>query len=361
MKIKYLLIEAMLVPSLVVLFSCSDNDDPTPVVDEPQPNEITFSTDGAQVQIGGADVLVPIIDGAGEYTAYSLNPEIAEVYKGNDENYYITGVKNGRTEIMVADAANQFKRFPVSVYTTPAVELSANAVRIVTVLGKRSENGEVLISFGNGDYSVESDNEDVTVELVNAADSRTDTESSLSLAISALGRNNPYTATITVTDVSGFYSTLSVNVESDKVPFSQDELDTLDDLAVSDAFIDCYPEQRQNKAEYWFFSTDPSYDTGEWFDSDANGVHTFGWWWAFSELSECGHLVKYPAGTNVGEEVAGTYIWSYTTEAESGYLKQTLTGRLKVLRNDDNRTVVIWWNIDEVHEYLEKGYIVKVN
>lgn len=350
MKIKYIFIAAAILPFMGSMVSCSDNDDPVVIVEEEAP-KISFSAESAKVQVGGDDVLVPITDGGGQYSAYSLNPEIAKVYRGSDGNYYITGVKNGMTDVFVTDAANQFSLFPVTVYTNPSIELSAAATSIIPVLGKWDESRDVSISSGNGDYVVESDNENVTVEIVYNGDA-TDVPV---LAVSALGRLNPYTATITVTDASGFTNTLEVAVDAIKIPFTQEDFDALCGKSENDAYIDCSDTPNWHIALEWEWANSQE---EFWINEDADGFHTFGFWMTFSEQAFSGHKVTYPAGTKTGQEVPGDYIWRYT--AEDTYSVYTLPGIVKVLRDNDQGTVVVWWNINEEKEYLEKGYIVRV-
>ena len=101
---------------------------------------------------------LPIATGGGEYNAYTINPEIAEVVKGEDGNLYIEGYKNGSTSLIVSDAANNYKRIEVVVYTTDELKLSHTELDFVTPLGVSSSTSDCKVALGNGGYSVESDN-----------------------------------------------------------------------------------------------------------------------------------------------------------------------------------------------------------
>lgn len=350
MKIKYIFIASVLLPVTQAMVSCV-YDDPVEIVEEEEPTEILFGAESAKVQVGGDDVIVPIINGEGQYTVYSLNPEIAEVYRGNDGNYYITGVKNGITDLLVADASDRFCLFPVTVYTNPSIELSATTLSMTPVLGKRDESIEVSISSGNGDYVVETDNDNITAKILYAGEA---TDNPI-LEVSALGRLNRYTSTITVTDASGFTNRLEVDVDAIKTPFSQEDFDKLCSKNENDAFIDC------SATPDWHLSLEWEWTNRQeefWINEEAEGIHTFGFWVSYSEQAVSGHKVTYPAGTATGQEVPGNYIWRYTTE--DTYSVYTLPGTVKILRDDAKGTVVVWWNVNEEKEYLEKGYIVKV-
>lgn len=352
MTFKYILMAAAISPVFGAFISCSDNDEPEAIV-EIKPNEIEISSDWLKVKIDGEDVLVPITEGAGEYTVYSLNPGIVEVYKGTDGNYYVKGVTIGETEVVAADAANQFKRVRVSSYVNPTVEFNIPSVSINPDLGHSIVSEDVKITLGNGKYRVESDNENVRVSI---EEGETGKENSASMKIAAQGLLDPYTATITITDNCGFSSSFQVNVSSNVVAFTNDDLNELAASTETAAYIDFHGEPDWHLNYYWRYNTDS--EMSEWVNTDNDGTTTFGWWMTYGgDDSYGGHKITYPTSTQVGKEIAGNYLWQYSWW--EWYSKHTIPGTVKVLRDDETAKIVVWWNVDLEHAYLEKGYIIK--
>lgn len=334
--------------SLAGFTSCSDDDSPAPVDPTPTVNEITFSTDLLRVKIGSENaVAVPVVNGGGDYSAYSLSPELAEVFKGNDGQYYVEGFKNGVADIVVTDAANQFKRLPVSVYTTDVLQLSHSSLNFTTPLGKSATNDECSVTLGNGEYTIESDNSKVTPSI----DSETG-----EITLVAVSGANDYTATVTVHDCSGLSADISVNVSATFIGYTDADLNNIKSMTSTNAYIDYFKTPDWTRCYYWSYNTYPSY--GAWQNTDVNGQHQFGWWMTMGTTDYGGHMIYYPIGTKVGEEVQGSYKWQYSTS--QWYDTYLIPGTVKVLQDDDTKTVVVWWDVDMENECINRGYIIKM-
>lgn len=340
MKLKYYFLSLVLATSCgFALTSCNDDDDP--VVEAP---ELTFDTDAMRVKIGEENKApLPIATGGGQYNAFSLDESIAKATLGEDGNVYVEGLKNGNTYVMVSDAAGNYKRYPVSVYTTEEMTLSHENYSFVTPMGISSSSSECAVVLGNGDYSVESDNEKVAVSI--------DSETGV-ITMTATSAKDEFTAVVTVTDCSNLTASMNVTVTPTFDAFTAADIEALKAKTKNDYYI------KSNK-----FSQTLNYDLsyyGEnyhtWKDADnGDGTHTFGLWeGGWSDYG--GHYIIYPSGTAVDQEVAGTYEFKYNY----GQTKWELDGTVKIIQDDANAKIVIWWDVDMENEAISRGWIVKV-
>lgn len=154
MKIRYYFMSiAMLAAALTGFTSCSDDDD---VV---APSELQLPEETIRVRIGD-EYRVPVatipLAGAGDYSAYSLSPEICGVETDEDGTMYVAGYRNGTGSIVLADAAGNYKRIAVAVYTTDVMQLNYPNLKLTTQLGQLNRVNAVAVAAGNGGYSVES-------------------------------------------------------------------------------------------------------------------------------------------------------------------------------------------------------------
>ena len=334
MKFKYHILSVALAALLPTTFaSCSDDnedDAPVPVVDT---EELTFSTDLQKVKIGAENkVLLPIEKGAGNYQAFSLNPEIADVTVGDDGNYYIEGFQNGFAYVVVSDAANAYKRLAVSVYTTDQLQLSHDAYSFVTVLGKSATSKECAVVLGNGGYSIDSDNAKVKATI--------DRETG-EITLTATSGKDEYAAVVTVSDISGLSATINVSVKATLDPYTQSEIDQL--MASEKNLID-YNGTHSSYFEY--------YQPQTMVNRTENGITTTGWE-RVSPYYTYKHVLTYPEGTAVGVEVDGSLI-------KQQYSTETYTGKVKILADDDKHFVGIFYKVDLEAESIDRGYVVMI-
>lgn len=112
MKNKYLNLLWILVATLTLsLSSCSSDDDP---VIENNETELTVSNDNVRVLVGETTT-VDIVQGNGDYKAFSLNEEIATV-EIVDSKLNINTYTNGRTSVVVSDKNSNYKNVDVVSY-----------------------------------------------------------------------------------------------------------------------------------------------------------------------------------------------------------------------------------------------------
>jgi len=334
MKLKYIFMSmVMAATSMAGFTSCSDDDEPAPAP-VTEKTDLVLANDVQRVKIGPENrVLIEVTQGNGEYQAYSLNPDIADIVIGDDGQYYIEGFKNGKADVVVSDAGNNYKRLAVSVYTTDVMQLSHDTYSFVTVLGKSATSTECSVALGNGGYTIESDNSKVRVSI--------DAETG-AISLTATSAKDEYTANVTVTDITGLTATMAVTVKATFDPFVQSELDEL--LAMTSNAID------YNGDYFYYFN----YYGDSMTSKTENGITQTGWSYNYYGYYNFSHVLAYPEGTAVGVEVDGSLI------TEDWDNKRTYDGKVKILADDDKHFVGIYYKVDLDNERIDRGYVVWV-
>ena len=202
MKIIY---KTMLMTVVVLsFFSCGNDDEPG--IDTPPSNpELMVAEDALFVKIGeDTDAELEILQGGGEYNAFSTNENIAKA-EVVDGKIMIKGISIGKTYIVVSDKNGYYEKKPILVGLTDVIDLDKTEVEIESLLNI-SAYATVNIIEGNGGYKVVSDNPKVTVS---ASESGT---------ITIMGKpediETPTTAAVTVTDVLGMISVFDVCISA---------------------------------------------------------------------------------------------------------------------------------------------------
>lgn len=347
MKVKYYITCIVLaVAMLSGLTSCSDDNDNPSIFENNR--QLSFSCERMRVKIGEENRQeIPVATGAGDYHAYSLNPEIADAVTGEDGKVYILGYQNGTTSIIVSDCANNYKKLEVGVYTTDELQLSHTEFNFETPMGYSSTNSECSVTLGNGGYSVSSDNDKVV--------SKIDAETGV-ITLTATSGKEEYTATVTVTDCSGLMAYIKVNVKPTFESFTQNDIDMILAKESSDWYI------KSSQFSQTLNTDLPRYEKyGEWKDAAEDGQYIFGWWEddhdSYTTRSYGGHVIFYPDGTALNQEVDATYQFKYNRG--SSYPIHKLEGKAKIIKDDENVKIVIWWNVDMENECIDRGWIVR--
>lgn len=238
MKIKYYFMSMVMAAAALTGFTaCSDDDD---VPAAPSSPELQLPEETIRVRIGD-EYRVPVdaipLTGAGEYSAYSLSPEICGVETDEDGTMYVAGYKNGTGSIVLADAAGNYKRIAVAVYTTDVMQLNYPNLKLTTQLGQLNRVNAVTVAAGNGGYSVESKDSriEATVDYETGA-----------ISIVAASEAEPYTGVVTVTDQTGLTADLNVEVSesTDRVKIGVDTKAELPiDPSLGEYTVECLTPQ----------------------------------------------------------------------------------------------------------------------
>lgn len=344
MKTKFYIMGAALVMLASVSFTaCSDNDD------EPKaPEEFVVPSEAKRIKIGD-EFRVPLteltISGAGEYHAYSLNPDVADVETDADGSRYVAAYKNGQTNIVLSDAAGRYKKVAIVAYTTEEMKLNTSALTFLVPLGFSATNTDVEVVEGNGDYTVESDNPSVEVSIDPVTGQ---------VSITSTGRKNAYTATVTITDCSGLSAKVEVTVESSFEGFTQNDIDEI--LAKTESLVYGQVKDPSDDVEPYYFWY-RYYGYGSWINSNEDGKRTIGWWMNQWGNDYGGLTIEFPSDAAVDEEVSGTLAYQYSVS--QWYPKYTYDGTVKLLEDSEERVVAIFWNVDLDNERINRGWVVQ--
>lgn len=342
---------ALMTAASVSFTACNDDDNDEPVYvvggNTTETPDIQFSSDTVRMKIGEENrAALPIASETGGINAFSLDPAVADIVDV-DGVPMIEGFKNGLCDVMVSDDNNNYKKFVVSVYTTEQMQLSTDALTILTPLGGSATSTEASVVLGNGGYSIVSDNPKVTASI---------TPETGEISITVTSKVDPYSATLTVTDISGLSADLKVTVEASFDPFTPAQLQEIMDMTESAAWADCKDPSDENEPYYYGWR---NYGYGSWLDSTEGDTSTVGWWYINSRGVDYGGIkIDYPANAAVDAEVEGTLCFQYSDSRLYDLYKYE--GNAKVLVDDATKKVVIAWQVDEQNERINRGYVVLI-
>ena len=340
---------ALMTAASVSFTACNDDDNDEPVYvvggNTAETPDIQFSTDTVRVKIGEENrAALPIASETGGIKALSLDPAVADIVDV-DGVPMIEGFKNGLCGVMVSDANSNYKKLVVSVCTIEQIQLSTDAMTFLTPLGGSATSTEASVVLGNGGYTVVSDNPKVVASI--------DSETGV-ISVTATSGMNPFTATLTVTDISGLTAYLKVTVEASFEPFTPSKLQEIKDMTESAVWADCKDPSDGNEPYYYDWR---SYGYGSWLDSTEGDTSTIGWWYINSRGVDYGGIkIDYPANAAVDAEVEGTLYFQYSDSR--WYALYKYEGNAKVLVDDATKKVVIAWQVDEQNERINRGYVV---
>ena len=150
------------------------------------------NVDGYQIITGKTRVVV-IMTGNGSYVVESSNPSVVKATL-HDDQISLKGLSAGESTIKITDAEGQMKEFSVTVSDVVSIQLDASQKK-VAVSGSRKIN----VLYGNGSYSVSSEDEAVATATVS--------NTRITVSGIAEGKTN-----IVVTDKAGAEAKIAVDV-----------------------------------------------------------------------------------------------------------------------------------------------------
>lgn len=359
MKLHYYLMSMALAATASVSFTACDDDDPVyePVTvigtDKTDDNSsIQFTTDELRVKIGPENMAnIPVAEATGAIKAYSLNPDIMNVVEVNGVPM-IEGLKNGSGEVMVADENEVYKSLEVSVYTTDAIVFAAPSFSCEALVGYPQEITLQVVTLGNDNYTATTDNKNVA--FVSATDEG-------QMTFQVLSEKDPYTVNVTVTDGAKVSGTFQLTVNPILNPFTPEDLETLCNLSSSAIYVNgVHDNHLLNEHEPYYFYGGFATDTNNWVNSNADGMHSFGWqltaYGGFDTYG--GLLIDYPETAKVGEEVQGS--WKFSYSYYEWWPTHNYSGTVKVVEDNDQRQVVVFYGINANRPVVDYGYCVYV-
>lgn len=205
----YLLLSTL---TLGLVSSCSSDDDEILVVETP---ELALDIEGNEVRVSvGEATTVDILSGAGEYRAFSANPDLVSVeVSGSTLN--ITGHDLGSADIIIADKENQYLSV-IAISMFQEVVLESDLVELYCRLGW---NGETTLGVhGNGGY---------TFTLEEESSLRVTLPDKHTIRISATPKDESFSERVIVTDKHGIEASFEVVVDVTTDPFSEEQLEEI--------------------------------------------------------------------------------------------------------------------------------------
>ena len=332
MKMRYYFMSLLTAAMAFAMVSCSDDEPEMPKIipaEVPATPDITVSEASVKAKIGAEPAAINITNGAGEYHAISLNPEIATVEISGDK-ILVRGVVNGKTEVLITDKAGKTLTVPVQSYTSDELKLDVTDIKAEFLIGKKT-NYTVNVVVGNGDYTIKSDNENVSVSIT--------AEGVATLSVKAA--QGTYTAKVTIGDAMGLTATVTLNITGTDNPFDEAYIEYIKSLSPRVVTVDdgqCYYAERYGSM------VNAKTETGYQFSR--NYYDWYGYW------------VKFDGDCSLGKKENATVTLSdYAGPDADTWFDGTYNAELEVIKTDGSAVWLIF-KFKDSEGAIHYGYLV---
>lgn len=245
MKIKNIVGLLLLTAISTNLSSCSSEEDDT-IINQETVN-LTLEKDALNIPVGKSEE-IKISKGNGDYKAFSLNPEIADI-KIESGKILVEGKSNGKTTIFVSDQNNQFVKVAISSYYE-SITTNQEAMNIKMPIGN-VKSATLTITAGNEGYTVTTDNNEIMSVSVSGN------------KIMIIGRKEG-TGNITIKDALDLTKVVNVTITTTDIPYEESELNAIKE---NDAIRYSLLERVANNDDI---------DQNEFYNSIKNNVNLYG-------------------------------------------------------------------------------------
>lgn len=348
MKIVHLYMGLMLFASCA-LYACSEDETPT----YPEENDELVEVPGGKAEISVNTEKLEIIkeqaktieitEGAGDYRISVLDSDIAEAsLEGNVIT--VTGVAQGKTDILISDKDGGFKTVKIDVYLTDNLVPEKDVLNVSLPFGKPA-SVSLNIKEGNGGYTAVSSEEEIIVV-------RIDETSPNVVVVDALAEGE---AEITITDSHGLSAKVNVVVTVSNSPYSDSELE---DIKAQTDIKYVFSQPGAGEENFMDLILKKSYAC----NTDLYSVFYYG----KSKVLQTG--IYYTGTTRtaltIGFETKNNFV---VGEETTGYLhvrrnniyqfdKNTTTCTFKVIQKQDGKVWAIYYT--EIGGNIYKGYMI---
>lgn len=308
---------------LTMGFTACQNDEnkEAPIDNYP---ELQLATESLRFKAGSENkVTLDIVQGSGEYNAFSLNTEIAKVSIENDQ-IIVEGISCGETSIVISDKSGSYRKIPVFTYTE-VITFDVDKVELVTKLGSPGSTTFNII-LGNGGYTVTSDNNKVSATVMEKGE----------IIVTSTSGLDEFNATLTITDSNGVSGELPVTVKYTMEPYSEKELEQLKANPTRNYVFDEKPDELNSiNSAYTKFTNTTAED----------GTITYGW-----SSGSFKYNISFKGDKTVGRKTDA--LLTFNVYRQTKYTGQSIN--LEIIKNDGVTIWGVWSFIEE--NVLQSGY-----
>lgn len=313
MKIKNILGLLFIAAISTNLTSCSSDDNEN-VADQEVVN-LTLEKDTISLVVGKSEE-IKVTKGNGDYKAFSLNPEIADV-KAENGKLLIEGKKNGKTVIVFSDQSNQYKKIAVTSHYEKILT-DQEAIEIKMLIGNPKTH-KLTITGGNDGYTVNTDNKDII-------------SVSISKNLINIVAKKEGTANITIKDELGLTKVIGVKITTTNVAFEENDLNTI----------------KENSASRYAFCEnvfdESYYSEHEQYNDVINGLNRYGFnqGWEYFKILFSGNK---SLGVKENAQLEINY-YNYETYQSISFPNQSI--KFEIIKNDGKK---IW----AIYSFMKNG------
>lgn len=319
-KLRILLFSVLLTMGFT---ACQDEENKEAPIDNYP--ELQLGVESLRFKAGSENkVKLDIVQGSGEYNAFSLDTDIVKVSIENDE-IVVEGIRCGETVIIVSDKSGSYRKIPVSTYTE-VMTFDVDKVELVTRLGS-SGSTTFNIVLGNGGYTVTSDNNKVSATVMEKGE----------IMVTSTSGLDEFNAILTITDSNGVSGELPVTVKYTMEPYSEKELEQLKADPTRNYVFNDKPDGRNTMdSPYTRFTNTTAGD----------GTITYGW-----SNGSFKYNISFKGDKTVGTKTDA--LLTFNIYNQTKYTNQPIN--LEIIKNDG---VTIWgvWSFLEGGNVLQSGY-----
>jgi hypothetical protein len=304
-----------------LLFGCGSDESGEPVVETEK--TIVLDKDTIDLQVD-KNITAQIMEGNGNYNAFSLNDDIAAVTL-NGNKLEIQAKNIGSTNIIISDKYTQLKLLPVTVYQYDKITLEKETADIEFKLGNK-KTIQVNVLESNGECSATS--EDEAIATVQGFEDF--------IVITTQGKEG--STNIVITDESKRRAIVQVNTKSTVIPYDEEELEEIMKKTAVPTFV---------------FKDQQSYTYFTFLNTVENGMNVSGYDYynGFYALN-----IYYP-GDKSAEEKQGCKI-SYTNVPYGQSSDGTVNLEyFKIIKNDGTKIWAVYSLIE--NNALKWGYFIQ--
>lgn len=297
------------ISALIISLSGCSSEEETVVS---QKTEIfTLNANTLKIAVGKNDE-IKINKGNGDYKAFSLNPQIADV-KIENGKILVEGKSNGNTSILISDKDNQFKKIAItSFYESITVE--SDLLEVTMPIGfptGYSKTKTLNIVSGNDGYKVSTGNNDLFDVSIN--------KKTISIICKKEGSGS-----LKITDGLGIEKIINIKIQTSEIPYDKSELNMI---------------KENNTIRYIFGDRTITSSWYTYYNDKVNELNHYGYKYSTSQLFH----IYFAGDKAIGIKDNGKLSYKYSSTT---FTDQPI--KFEIIKNDGTK---IW----AVYSFLKDG------